>query len=341
MASAIATYAASLPEVEHHLLRNVRVADSSSLDSLRAFSDVRSMPPLSLAAVKRVRRDILDLKPEVVHLHSSWAGVLGRVATIGVRHKPRVVYTPHCFASERQDVGALRRQAYWLMERFLARRTDVIAGCSPREVWLAQRLRAREQPVLIPNVSGSLRTGTRRAQGGSRPPLVVAGGRFGPQKDPDLFAEIAGTITSRLVVEPTFIWVGGTRDSQPRWFRERGIEVTGWLPRAEALDQVRAADVYVHTAAWEGFPMAVLEAVEMGVPVVARDIPALLSCPPEWLFSSTAQAREQIERILTDDRARRQNVAQWSAALSENTVASQARALRSAYALAPRARAHD
>jgi glycosyltransferase involved in cell wall biosynthesis len=43
------------------------------------------------------------------------------------------------------------------------------------------------------------------------------------------------------------------------------------------LDKLRTAQVYLHTAAWEGAPVALLEAAASGLAVVARDIPAISS----------------------------------------------------------------
>jgi glycosyltransferase involved in cell wall biosynthesis len=53
------------------------------------------------------------------------------------------------------------------------------------------------------------------------------------------------------------------------------VHVTGWLPRADALSLLATAHVYLHTAAWEGSPITLLEAADLRVPVVARSIPAL------------------------------------------------------------------
>ena len=58
-----------------------------------------------------------------------------------------------------------------------------------------------------------------------------------------------------------------------------GVEVTGWLEQDVAVKEIADCDVYLHTAAWEGYPMTILEAFELGMPVVARTIHALTSEP--------------------------------------------------------------
>ena len=92
--------------------------------------------------------------------------------------------------------------------------------------------------------------------------------------------------------------------------------VLGWLA---------AADVYVHTAAWEGAPISVLEAVALGLPVVARrnpalaalDLPMLCDTPEELIEAirgllderRRAQVREHGERLLRQHRPEAQRAA--------------------------------
>ena len=68
--------------------------------------------------------------------------------------------------------------------------------------------------------------------------------------------------------------MGGGAPGEEAALREAGALVTGWLPRQAALERLAAADVYVHTAAWEGFPVSVLEAAALDLPILARRIPA-------------------------------------------------------------------
>ena len=48
--------------------------------------------------------------------------------------------------------------------------------------------------------------------------------------------------------------------------------VTGWLSRDDALRALASAHVYLHTAAWEGMPVTVLEAAAVGMPVIVRSV---------------------------------------------------------------------
>ena len=75
-------------------------------------------------------------------------------------------------------------------------------------------------------------------------------------------------------------WIGGGgSDAHLAELLAAGVEVTGWLEQDIAVKELAGCDIYLHTAAWEGYPMTILEAFELGLPVVARGIPALASEP--------------------------------------------------------------
>ena len=108
--------------------------------------------------------------------------------------------------------------------------------------------------------------------------------------------------------------------------------MTGWLSRSQALGWLASADVYVHTAAWEGLPVSVLEAAALGLPIVARRIPALepLRLP---LLCDSPEALVAALRPLVDER-RRDVLRAYSWLLAErHQPAAQRQALDLAYSL--------
>jgi glycosyltransferase involved in cell wall biosynthesis len=159
---------------------------------------------------------------------------------------------------------------------------------------------------------------------------VVGAGRLTAQKDPRFFVNVVDGL--RDIGEPIELrWLGGSIGRDADHLEEAGIAVTGWLPRQEAIRELASAAVYVHTAAWEGAPMALLEANALRVPIIARDIPALEGLPASVMAPTPSGMRSLIWKILTDPDAVKANLAVWDQYFSSNSVSTQVEALRLAY----------
>jgi glycosyltransferase involved in cell wall biosynthesis len=270
-ASAVLDYVRNFPAADHHLV--YALCDDAKIDlrQIDCFASMTKLPDGTLARLRFLRRHLHEYQGDVfVHAHSSWAGMYVRTAVRKTRAR-RLLYTPHCYAFERSDVGWLVRGAFRAVEWLLSFNTTAFGACSPREAALSQWAMSSARVVTVPNVQP---TGlTQRSPGSaSRPLRVVCNGRLGPQKDPQFFARALAAAAS-AVPGTTGVWVGGGDARYVDMLQRSGVEVTGWLPRQEALEVMASCDLYLHTAAWEGFPIAILEAAGMGLPVVSRQRP--------------------------------------------------------------------
>ena len=271
--AAIMDYVSAVPEAEHHLLYATRADAPIQVDDLNVYSSVQKMPEGHLHRVRAIREVASQRQFKAVHAHSSFAGAYTRAAIR--RGRDRIVYTPHCYAFERRDLSRSARQVYHTIEHLLALNTSVIAACSPRELSLSQWKVASPTIKLLPNIApnGIDKLAGSRAEFDPHSPIkLVAGGRASKQKDPSFYFEcIKAARDAGIDLEAT--WIGGN-DELAREGAAHGVTVTGWLEREDNLRRVSTADLYVHSAAWEGFPVAVLESVAMGVPTLVRAIPA-------------------------------------------------------------------
>lgn len=327
-ATALDQYVRATPELEHHLIRRYRPDDDHADDGeQRRFASVSDLAPGLLPAVRSVRRRVRELGPDVVHGHSSFGGAFARLGT--PRGGALRVYTPHCFATERRDISGVARVGYATAERVLGRRTDVVAGCSAREVQLARRFAPKARHLFVPNVSG---VAARTSEPHNSPPVLVTAGRVTAQRDPDLLLAVLAELR-RLGVDVRARWVGGGDPASIARLEAAGVEVTGWVPRSDGLAQVAAADVYVHTAAWDGTPMTLVEAVSLGVPTVARRTPAVTE-PAAYTPADAAGLADAVRALLADHGAMRRNREAWSRHFADHTTAAQRAALLTAYGAA-------
>ncbi|MCR1782010.1 glycosyltransferase family 4 protein [Nocardioides carbamazepini] len=281
------------PAVEHHVAVWPRRSHADTGDRLDAFSGVHELRRPLPQALRAADDLVHGLGPDQVHAHSSYAGLLARILNPAVD----VAYSPHCFAFERQDLGAATRAGVRRIERSLAGRTAVLVACSPREAALARALGHR-RVVTVPN--RALDVPDLRAR--FSPDLrVVTVGRIGPQKDWPYLLRAKGYLEDVLGCHVEWEWLGGGDRDAERTLRAHGVSVAGWLPRTQVLERLSRAHVYVHTAAWEGAPISILEAAALGLPLVVRGIPGLLSLDVPGATRTAADLADRIGRLRDPD----------------------------------------
>ncbi|WP_083562424.1 glycosyltransferase [Mycobacterium malmoense] len=291
------------------------------VDERSPFVTTRIAPHGLLNLWRAIGSSVAEFRPDIVHLHSSRAGAAGRLR-FGLKDKPVLVYTPHCFSFEMRDVHGLRRRLYWVAECVLARRTDAFVCVSPHEAGLARGLRSRADVVVMLNMFGS----SFAAQQDSAMPLpvveaaparirIVNVGRATPQKDPEMFAQIVAALRVDRCVEAT--WVGDGPEPGRCTLQTADITVTGWLAAREVPAALEGQTVYLHTSRWEGGPIALCEAMEAGLPVVVRRNPAYEGyLPEEWQFDEVDEAARMI-RLLAEEPARSQRINEQFKVLAE------------------------
>ena len=271
-------------------------------DGVGARAKFIDLPQGKAPQFQAVRRVLRAETFDVLHLHSSWAGLFGRVGA--PRNRPRIVYTPHCFAFDRLDLGRATRVALRLVERALGVRLDAVGACSVNEMRQARALLPSKTVVQLPYVLPSQLvaelTSMRAAKAPTQQLDVCVVGRVDRQKDPEFCTQIARIL--RADREPvTITWIGGGRPELESQLRDAGVDVTGWTDRATALQRLAKADVYLHTAAWEGLPLTLLEAATLDVPMALRRIPALDELDLPTLRNSPADIADAIRGLRDDD----------------------------------------
>jgi glycosyltransferase involved in cell wall biosynthesis len=228
-----------------------------------ALGWARRSPFSQLAAGRALRRLVRERSPDIVHLHSSFAGAVG---ALSLPRGVTLIYTPHGLAFVRSGVRRANRATVRAIESLVARRCALLGAVSEAEAALARDgLHAPRVAVVrngIPELDGEP-VGAERAE-----PVVVATGRIAEQRRPAATARILAALAPAARVS----WIGGGEDDAP--LREAGIPITGWLPREQTLTRLAEATVYLHWSEWDGQSLAILEAIARDVVVVASDIPA-------------------------------------------------------------------
>jgi glycosyltransferase involved in cell wall biosynthesis len=264
-------------------------------------------PAADLAALRKLQALFAEHRPDVVHAHSSKAGVLARAAAASAGIK-KVYYTPHGYGFLQKDRSAASRLLYKTVEKAASRVGEVIA-CAPGEAAAAAALTGGK-PV---------HTVCDAYLGKFEDPLphdgVVVGscGRLTYARDPDAWILLAQRLTdSRNGLR--CVWIGGGDDeARARTLLENmnlagRAEITGWVPAEQARERLRSCDLFVHYSRWDALPNAVLEAMAAGLPVVASDNAgnrdAVLDGVTGFIVRSEVELLERCQQLV-DDKALR------------------------------------
>ena len=263
----------------------------------------------AIAATLKLRRLLLLLRPDVIHLHSSFAGFIGRLSAFALPLETHIFYSPHCISMMRQDIN-LRRHAFAMLERIAGVTDCTYLACSASEKneirkWLGKDARLLENAVDFAFSKGFPEP-PRASTAAAQLLTIVTVGGVRTQKNPSLFAEIAhGCRHKELPVE--FLWIGDGDDTSVTELRGAGVTVAGWKPRQQVTEVLRTSALYLSTARWEGLPVSIIEAMACGVPVLATrcagNVDVIDHDRTGLLFDTAAEALHIIERVATNELA--------------------------------------
>ncbi|PWK91519.1 glycosyltransferase involved in cell wall biosynthesis [Lentzea atacamensis] len=230
----------------------------------------RSPGPASLLETLRLRKVLRDLRPDVIHLHSSKAGLTGRLA---VRGRTTTIFQPHLWSFRLAD-GLLRRMCVrW--EAFASRWTHQLVCVSDDELATGRAAGVTTPAEVVCNgidttrLRPADRSAARRRLGLPERPTAVCVGRLAPQKGQDLLLAAWPDVLAD-VPHAQLVLVG---DGPMRTAWQNGQESVLWWGHSDNVeDFYAAADVVVLPSRAEGMALVPLEAMACGRSVVAFDV---------------------------------------------------------------------
>jgi glycosyltransferase involved in cell wall biosynthesis len=308
--------------------RRLRIAPIVIPEMVREISPVRDA-----VALARLYRLISNGGFDVVHTHTSKAGVLGRIAA-RLAGAPAVVHTPHGHVFDGY-FGRVSSRLFVEVERILADRTDAMIAISDR--CRADHLRlgvgSPERFVTIPSgipAPPQDRDAARGAMGLDGGELAIGCvGRLAPVKGQaillDAFARLARRRSdARLVL----VGDGPCRDELHAMAARLNLDGTvrflGLRDDASAL--LAGFDLYVQPSLNEGMGRALAQAMAVGVPVIATDAPgpaALIGTggagllvpagdPGALAAAIESQLHDEPRRLVAGESARKRAVEFWN-----------------------------
>lgn len=292
----------------------------------------RAINPLhDLMAIWEIGGLLLREKPQIVHLHSSKAGFLGTLATKFFRPRAKIIYTSHGAAFNASFPASNKKLFLWIEKLSAPLKNRIICVSSnEKNSWVQNKVAPEEKLTVIPNgldlkaltkilpkdeakkTLAEKNPALSQALTGQGQPIKIVGtiANFYPDKGLPYFIEAASLSLKQIGPKSIFVVIG---DGPERPLYQKMIEdyqlknlffLFGAMP--DAINYLKAFDVYVQPSLKEGFGYSVLEAMAAGLPIVASHVGGI----PEMIKNNangfllfprdTASLAKKIQLLLND-----------------------------------------
>ncbi|MFH1379847.1 MAG: glycosyltransferase family 4 protein [bacterium] len=295
----------------------------------------RSVNPwCDLIALFKIYRILRKIKPDIVHTHSSKAGILGRWASYfaGI---PVIIHTYHGFGFNEHQ-SAVIRYAYVFIERLTAYITTHIICVSHENVSyaLSKKIGTKSMYTVIRSgihieeyTKKSIETMPLREEFrlDAQDRLITMVACFKKQKNCTDFIRVAHDIVFKSTsthVKFVLIGDGIERIKIENEIKKHNLQSYFMLPgwRRDINAVLKISSIFVLTSLWEGLPRAIVEALVSGIPVVANGVDGVKEVVKNGINGYTCEPHNIIEmsnyiqKILADP--------QQYAVMSKNASAS-------------------
>lgn len=228
-------------------------------------------PYQDLLSLIRIVKIIHKYSPDVIHLHSSKVGILGRIACRIISRSKSCFYTPHGYSFLKIDVSKSKRFVFLTIERVISFFGGTTVACSQSELDHAVKSAWQHKSILIEN---SIPLGSVKKAVGSAGAtcLVATAGRICFQKNPSSFRDLACAL---IAEQASFLWIGDGELKSNLYVGDglpTNMKVTGWVARDEVADLLHTSDLFVMSSLWEGMPLALIEAQASGLPAIVPNV---------------------------------------------------------------------
>jgi len=265
--------------------RNKHFIEESSgiFNKLYGLPFERSASLSDVSNILRIRKIIKQNNYDIVHCHSTKAGLVGRVAAFLSNH-PNVIYSPHGFMFCDTRIK-MRRLLYLYLEKYLGYLTNklVAVSGSERDLALQHNIVPNNKIVTLYNSIDPSdfddfnyvnKVPDKLLQNNSE---IILGtvGRLYYQKDPITLIRSFKIINNRFPNTKLIIVGDGPLEDECRQLinelnLQDRIELAGYQKNSKAYYKI--FDIFLLSSHYEGLPYSLLEAMIMGIPSVGTDV---------------------------------------------------------------------
>lgn len=312
----------NVEDLFHHIspaIRLYRVEDFTR--SIRPDKDIK--------AFRTLKHLVLTWKPDIVHLHSSKAGAVGRLLLLSRRvryglNKRKdgsfsIFYTPHGYGFLQSTDSSFHCFIYYMAEWLLGKLKVNTIACSKWEyeetkklssrayyvnngvhteeldsvydLWHHTEVDRKKPDAMSENIRALMKGLEKWRRLGVL--LVYISGRITAARNPALFNRIAGQCP-----DIQFLWIGDGECKS--LLTADNITVTGWVSRQDSIVLASMTDVFLLPSLWEGLSISLLEAMYLRKLCVVSDIPQNCAVIAPGLTGCVCHAEADYVRILKE-----------------------------------------
>jgi glycosyltransferase involved in cell wall biosynthesis len=233
---------------------------------------VREISPFKdFKSAKIIRGIAKKYSPDVIALHSSKAGIVGRLAAIGLNIP--VAFTVHGW-SFANGVNNNKRRLYVVIEKIFSTITDAIITVSAqdKELAISHKVAKDSQQTVIHN-GIPLKNTPPHIYHDHEIVKMISVARFSEQKDHESLFKALSLLKDENW-NLTLVGKGPNLENMKNLSKELGLsdKVTFTGERLDVDTLLADSDIFVLISNWEGFPISILEAMREGLPVLASDV---------------------------------------------------------------------
>jgi glycosyltransferase involved in cell wall biosynthesis len=239
--------------------------------------DYERHPKYFLSAIKKINEYIESVSPDIIHIHSSFAGVFVRLLYFIKRKKAKIVYCSHGW-SFLMDTGNVKKRVYAFLEKVLSLKTDKIINISEYEYKnsIKYGLPKEKSITILNGVSNfcdiDFQKNDINLKVDKNKINLLFVGRFDKQKGLDILVDFF----HKYRLEHIMLYVIGEPVLGDLSFTfPDNIKHLGWVPNQLIDDYYKQFDAVIMPSRWEGFGLVAIEAMKNKLPVIASNRGAL------------------------------------------------------------------
>ncbi|KIS04342.1 glycosyltransferase family 4 protein [Paucilactobacillus wasatchensis] len=222
-----------------------------------------------------LRKIIKKEEPDILHLHSSKAGTVGRLASIGLSVK--TIFTVHGWAFTNGISSNIKKKIYQLIEKIVSPLTDYFICVSKYDYDIGEqhgilKITKHNYAVVHNGVPEPTEKNiTHNLENEAIKIVMIA--RFSAQKDQTTLIKAISQISNRNFLV-TFVGDGSTLEENQKLVKDmkldKRVKFVGF--KQNVIPYLINNDLYILSTHYEGLPISLIEAMSYGLPLIASDV---------------------------------------------------------------------